>query len=92
MKVAQMAHAFGKSCIPHMSGVGLGYLYDIHFVSAIPNAGEHHETHGIKSNIPFECPTSPLKIENGKIKVPTGPGMGITIDPDFIAKHKEIKL
>ncbi|MCH6233160.1 mandelate racemase/muconate lactonizing enzyme family protein [Cognataquiflexum rubidum] len=92
MKVAQMAHAFGKSCVPHMSGVGLGYLYDIHFVSAIPNAGEHHETHGLKSIVPFECTTSPLKIENGKIKVPTGPGLGITIDPDFIAKHQEVKL
>ncbi|WP_439487189.1 mandelate racemase/muconate lactonizing enzyme family protein [Algoriphagus sp.] len=91
MKVAQMAHAFGKSCIPHMSGVGLGYLYDIHFVSAIPNAGEHHETHGLKSNVPFECPTSPLKIDNGKIKVPSGPGLGIIIDPDFIAKHTVIK-
>jgi L-alanine-DL-glutamate epimerase-like enolase superfamily enzyme len=92
MKVANMAHAFGKSCIPHMSGVGLGYLYDIHFVSAIPNAGEHHETHGLKSIVPFECPSSPLKIENGKIKVPTGPGLGIVIDPDFILKHKEMKV
>lgn len=92
MKVALMAHAFGKTCIPHMSGVGLGFLYDIHFVSAIPNAGEHHETHGVRTNIPFECETSPLDIIDGKIKVPTGPGLGIVIDPDFIAKHKEATL
>lgn len=37
MRVALMAHAFGKTCVPHMSGGDLGYLYDIHFVSAIPN-------------------------------------------------------
>ncbi len=91
MKVTRMADAFGKSCVPHMSGGGLGYLYDIHFVSAIPNAGPHHETHGLGTHVPFECPTSSLKVIDGKIKVPTGPGLGITIDPEFIKKHKVIK-
>jgi L-alanine-DL-glutamate epimerase-like enolase superfamily enzyme len=28
MKVARMAAAFGKKCTPHMSGGGLGFLYD----------------------------------------------------------------
>lgn len=80
MKVALMANAFGKTSVPHMSGGGLGYLYDIHFVSAIPNAGPHHETHGLSTHVSFECPKSPLKVVNGKIKVPTGPGLGINID------------
>lgn len=91
MKVAQMAHAFGKTCTPHMSGGGLGYLYNIHLVSVLPNAGPHHEFKGLETDVPFECPTSPLKVINGKIKVPTGPGLGITIDPDFIRKHEVIK-
>ena len=93
MKVARMADAFGKTCVPHMSGGGgLGFLYDIHFVSAVPNAGPHHETHGVKTNVPFECPTSSLKVVNGKIKVPTGPGLGINIDPEFIKKHEVLKI
>jgi len=92
MKVARMANAFGKTCVPHMSGGGLGYLYDIHFVSAIPNAGPHHETHGLRTHVPFECPTSTLKIMNGKIKVPTGPGLGIDIDPEFTKKHQVVKI
>jgi L-alanine-DL-glutamate epimerase-like enolase superfamily enzyme len=92
MKVALMAHGFGKTCVPHMSGGDLGYLYDIHFVSAIPNAGTHHETHGLDTHVPFECPTSPLKIVDGKIKVPTGPGLGINIDPDFVKKHEPVKM
>ena len=92
MKVARMADALGKTCVPHMSGGGLGYLYDIHFVSAIPNAGPHHETHGLETHVPFECPTSDLQIVNGKIKVPTGPGIGIIIDPDFIKKHQLVKM
>jgi len=90
MKVAKMAEALGKVCTPHISGDGLGYLYMMHFVSAIPNAGPYHEFKGFNSGIPFECPTSPLKTIDGKITVPTGPGLGITIDPDFIEKHTVI--
>jgi hypothetical protein len=41
--------------------------------------------------VPFECPTSPLKVVKGKIKVPAGPGTGIVIDPEFIGKHVPIK-
>ena len=91
MKVARMAEAFGKTCVPHMSGGDMGYLYDIHFVSALPNAGPHHETHGLSTHVPFECSTSTLEIVDGKIKVPTGPGLGIDIDPEFIKKHQVVK-
>ena len=91
MKVARMAHAFGKTCTPHMSGGGLGYLYAIHFVSALPNAAAHLEFKGLRTHVKFECKTSPLLVENGKIKVPTGPGSGVDIDPDFIKKHEVVK-
>jgi L-alanine-DL-glutamate epimerase-like enolase superfamily enzyme len=92
MKVARMAEAFGKTIIPHMSGGGLGFLYNIIFVSSVPNAGEHHEFKGLNTDVPFECPTSPLKVVNGKLKVPTGPGMGVNIDPAFIKKHEVVKI
>ncbi len=90
VKVARMAEAMGKTFIPHMSGGGLGYIYNSHIVSVCPNAGLHHEFKGFRSHIPFECPTSPLEIINGKIKVPSGPGSGVTIDPDFIKKHQVV--
>ncbi len=91
MRVARMAGAYGKTCIPHMSGGALGYLYNSHFVSVLPNAGAHHEFKGYRTHVPFECPTSSLKVEDGKISVPTGPGLGIEIDPDFIEKHAQVK-
>jgi L-alanine-DL-glutamate epimerase-like enolase superfamily enzyme len=92
MKVALMAEAYGKSFIPHMSGGGLGFLYDYILVSAVPNAGAHHEFKGLDTNVFYECPTSPLKIVDGKIKVPTGPGMGVNFDPDFVRKHEPVKM
>ena len=64
MKVARMAAAMGKVHTPHISD-GLGYLYMIHLVSAIPNAGPYHEFKGLSEAVPFECKTSSLKTEGG---------------------------
>jgi len=92
MKVALMAHAVGKPCVTHMSGGGLGFLYNVLFVSALPNSFVHHEFKGFGTNVRYECPTSPLTIVNGKMKVPTGPGLGVIIDPEFVARHKPVKM
>jgi L-alanine-DL-glutamate epimerase-like enolase superfamily enzyme len=92
LKVARMAAAFGKSFIPHMSGGGLGFLYNVHIVSAAPNAGEHHEFKSFRTNVRYECKTAPMKIVDGKIKVPTGPGFGADFDPDWVKKHQLVSL
>jgi L-alanine-DL-glutamate epimerase-like enolase superfamily enzyme len=91
MKVALMADAFGKKCTPHMSGGDLGFLYMMHFASALPNALEHHEFKGFRTGVVYECKTSDLRSVNGKVKVPTGPGLGVDIDPDFIQKHQVVE-
>lgn len=91
MKVARMAEAFNMPCVPHISGSGLGYLYMMHFVSALPNAGPYHEFKGFNDEIPLECKTSGLESKDGVVRVPTGAGLGVDIDPDFIAKHRLVK-
>ncbi len=90
MKVALMAKAFGKKYTPHMSGGDLGFLYMMHFVSALPNALPYHEFKGFNTGVSFECKTSPLQSVNGLVKVPTGPGLGVDLDPDFVRKHKVV--
>jgi L-alanine-DL-glutamate epimerase-like enolase superfamily enzyme len=91
MKVARMAEAFGKACTPHISGNGIGYLYMMHFVSAVSNAGPFHEFKGFNKELPYECSTSKLDSDGGVVRVPSGPGLGIEIDPDYISKHKIVK-
>ena len=76
MKVARMAEAFGMQCTPHISGSGLGYLYMMHFVSAIPNAGPYHEFKGFNKDLPFECSTSSLSSDDGIVTVPSGTRSG----------------
>ena len=87
MQVARMANAFGKQCIPHISSTGLGYVYMMHFVSAIPNSGPYHEFKEFNTELPYHCETSSLRSDsNGVIQVPSGPGFGVDIDPDFLKK------
>ena len=90
MKVARMAAAYGKTIIPHTSGMGFLYCYIL--MSCTPNLGLNHEFRTLDPSIKFECPTSPLKVINGKFKVPTGPGMGFNFDPDWVKKHQLVTL
>ncbi len=96
MRVARMAEATGKTIAPHMSGGGLGWLYMLHMVSACPNADKYHEFKMFDTPdangtpIPIESKTEPFRSVNGVIKVPTGSGLGIKIDPDYIDTHEVI--
>jgi L-alanine-DL-glutamate epimerase-like enolase superfamily enzyme len=90
MKVARMADVLGRIHTPHVSGIG--YVYMLHFVSAIPNAGAYHEFKSpFNDDMSFECKTSTLLPKDGIVKVPTGPGLGIDFDPIFIEKHKVVE-
>jgi L-alanine-DL-glutamate epimerase-like enolase superfamily enzyme len=93
MKVARMAAALNKQCIPHISSTGLGYVYMMHFVSAITNSGPFHEFKEFNNDLPYKCDTSTLRASaEGIITVPTGPGVGVDIDPDYIKKHEVMKV
>jgi L-alanine-DL-glutamate epimerase-like enolase superfamily enzyme len=90
MKVARMAAAAGLECTPHMSGGGLGFLYIAHFASCAPNMGPHQEYKGEEDNLPVSSTTSSLKSEGGLLTVPTGPGLGVQIDPKFLANFRPV--
>ena len=86
IRVARMAAAAGMTCTPHMSDGGLGYLYVAHFASCVPNAGAFQEYKGRDESLPVSSDSSPLASIEGTVKVPTGPGLGVTIDRAFLGK------
>jgi L-alanine-DL-glutamate epimerase-like enolase superfamily enzyme len=94
MKVARMAAVVGKTIAPHMSGGGLGWLYMLIFTSACSNADKFHEFKMFETRdangtiIPIESKTEPFSSIDGVIRVPTGPGLGIKIDSDYIKTHE----
>lgn len=90
VRVARMAAAAGIPCTPHMSDGGLGYLYVAHFASCVPNAGPFQEYKGRDRSLPVSSETSPLVSVNGLLTVPTGPGLGVTIEPSFVQKAAQL--
>ncbi len=85
-----MAEAAGMPCTVHMSGAGLGYLYVLHFASYVNDPGPHQEFKGT-SNIPVTCETSSLECVDGVMRVPTGPGFGVTIDPSYLRQAEPVQ-
>lgn len=82
-QVARMAEAAGMTVVPHMSGGGLGYVEAIQFASFTPNIGPFMEFKG-GTDLPVSCKTSTLKCEAGVVRCPSGPGLGVEIDSDFV--------
>ena len=89
MRVARMAHEAGMLCTPHLSGSGLGYLDAAIFASCIPNPVPFTEYKG-SADIPVTSETSSLKVEGGMVKVPSGPGFGVTIDQAFVREAVKV--
>lgn len=89
MRVARMAHEAGLLCTPHMSGSGLGYLDAAHFVSCIPNPVPFTEFKG-NTEIPVRSASSSLRCEGGMVRVPSGPGFGIEMDPTFLRQARPV--
>lgn len=97
MKVARMAELAGLKITPHMSRGGLGFLYLMHMVSVCPAAEKYHEFKMFATpdangtTIPIESKAEPFESSNGSIKVTSGSGLGIYIDPDYIDTHQIVE-
>ena len=94
MKVARMAQAAGLEITPHISGGGLGYVYMLQMVSVCPAAAKYHEFKMFQTKdangtmIPIESKAEKFESIDGVIKVPSGSGLGVRIDPDYIKTHE----
>jgi len=91
-RVAKMAQKAGKLVVPHSSHLSLITLFSLHFMAAIPNAGPFVEFSIEEDSNAGERFYSPaLKVADGKVKLPDGPGWGIKINPAWIEKAAYLK-
>jgi L-alanine-DL-glutamate epimerase-like enolase superfamily enzyme len=78
-RVARMAARAGMKIVPHMSGEGTGSIDVLQFASFTPDMGPFQEYKGdIEQTGQWYDP--PLRLKDGGINVPTGPGLGIVAD------------
>jgi L-alanine-DL-glutamate epimerase-like enolase superfamily enzyme len=76
IKVARMAAAADKPVTPHVSD-GYPAYNTLLFCSVIPNAGHYHEYKNFRGV--ENCVPGGLKVKNGRITIPGGPGLGLDL-------------
>ena len=86
-KVADMAAAFGVRCVPHVWGTGVGLATALQLLAVLPhNPPRHTPVEPMlefdRSEHPFRQAvlTAPIEHVGGTVRVPEGPGLGITVD------------
>jgi len=84
LRVAAMAAAAGKPCVPHSANLSMVTLFALHVLASIPNAGDYVE---------FSIESSPwanglyepaLEVRDGEVAVPPGPGWGVRVRPEWL--------
>lgn len=78
LRVARMAEKAGMKITPHSPKSGADAAAMLHFASIVPNLGPHQEYRASQD------------VKNGLVKVPTGPGLGIQIEPKSISDAERI--
>lgn len=74
VRVARMAALAKMPTTVHISG-GFGFVYMLHFASCVPDIGRYQEYKLGRESYDWFDP--PLRVKDGKMSVPGGPGVGI---------------
>jgi L-alanine-DL-glutamate epimerase-like enolase superfamily enzyme len=91
LKVAKMAEAAGLPVTPHSANLSLVTVFTLHLMGALPNAGPYVEFSIEGSDYyPWQdgLYSPALRVENGQVRIPDGPGWGIEINADWLTGAK----
>src|SRR4051812_20209154 len=89
-RVARIAEKLGATIVPHNTQTGATSVNILQFASCTRNAAPLMEYPWRKPQATPSWYQPDFKITGGKIKVPTAPGMGLEIDPEYLAKSTVI--
>jgi len=88
IRVARMAQLAKMPTTVHISG-GLGFVYMLHFASCVPDIGRYQEYKlGTEKYGNWFDP--PITVKDGKMTVPSGPGLGFKDLPGLLEGAKEV--
>ena len=89
IRVARMARAAKLPITLHLSG-GFGFVYMLHFASCVENIGKYQEYK--LGNETYGSLFEPaIKVKDGKMSIPNGPGVGIKDPTDLLRGAVEVK-
>ena len=88
LKVAQMAAAAGLPCTPHSANLSLVTLCTMHLLGAIANPGKYLELSIEGADYyPWQqglFREDPYTVKDGQVTIPSSPGWGVEIDPEWL--------
>jgi D-galactarolactone cycloisomerase len=92
--IAALAHAHGVAVNPHVWGSAIGQAASLHFIAALPVAhpslfASEPILEYDQSSHPFrrELVACPLEHADGWVAVPDGPGLGVEVNREVLAKY-----
>lgn len=90
-KIAAMADAFGKPVTPHNTNRTIGMAATLHFLASTPNARYSQECTILPDLRPDPIRDAvlrePLRVVDGHMAPPEGPGLGVTVDDSVLEQH-----
>lgn len=95
-KIADMAQVFGVRYVPHVWGTAIGLAASLQLLAVLPALPLRHvprepllefdrSEHAFRQAVVKQ----PLEHVNGRVQIPTGPGLGIDIDRDALEKFRK---
>jgi L-alanine-DL-glutamate epimerase-like enolase superfamily enzyme len=89
LAVAAMAAEAGLPCVPHSANLSLVTVFALHLLAAVPNAGPYLE-YSIEGldYYPWQDGlfTPALEVVDGRVAAPAGPGWGVEVSPEWLAR------
>ena len=86
MKIATLCSTFNRSLIPHCWSSDILVSATLNVITAIGNVA-YFEFDVWDTPIRKGVANNPIIAENGYVKVPDGPGLGIELNEDFLAEY-----
>lgn len=91
-RVARMAREAGMTIVPHNTQTSASAVNILHFAAATPNIGPYMEFPFRGKEETESWFTPQFTIKNGMIGIPTGTGLGVEVDPTYLAKAKKVEM
>ena len=88
LRVAAMAAKANMPCVPHSANLAMVTVFTLHMLGAISNAGPHIEFSIEPTNWTKGLYYPELKVRDGLVAIPEGPGWGVTVNPKWLAGAK----
>ena len=89
LRVAELAREAGLGCTPHAANQSLVLVFTLHFLAAIENAGPYLEF-SIEPDEYYPWQVGMYeprpRVVDGLVQVPEGPGWGVEISSDWLAR------